>query len=182
MGGLVDTFLFVKSARWIVFYQFVWLGFAPCILYVMPFMRYCVHLSSSMIDNYIARMMRLRDEGAISWTQLAEDHRTLERELCDLWIRVNCLTLVPAAPYYAMAALHFFSDEKFDRGSIVASCLLIFGSLVVLNRLSSIASLHTQCNSAAAFKGKEKSGHHAKMSIRAVVRSYINEFPDRNAK
>jgi len=186
---LVDTFLFVKSFRWIVAYQFVWLGFAACIVNVMPFIRYCVHLSSSMIDNYITRMMRLRDEGAISWTQLAEDHRTLERQLCDLWIRVNCLTLVPAAPYFAMAALHFLSDKNSTEGCIVASCLIIFGSVVVINRLSSIAGLSSMCNSGVAFKGKERRGQHSKMSIRAVARSYINEFQDegspkkpRNAK
>jgi len=184
-----DKFVFVRSFRWIVAYQVIWLGFAASIVNVMPFIKYCVHLSSSMIDNYITRMMRLRDEGAISWKQLAEDHRTLECDLCDLWIHLNCLTLVPLAPFFAMAALHFFSDENFMKSCIVASCLIIFGSLVVINRLSSIAGLSSMCNSGVAFKGKERQGQHSKMSIRAVARSYINEFQDagslnkpRNAK
>jgi len=168
---LIDKFLFGHTARSILAYQVVWLGFATSLLQVRPYVLFCVLLSQTMVDKYTRDLWACNSSDDRSWLDMAKEYQQLELDISNIWYRVNLLVFVPPIPFLTFAVLHFLSDVHFVAGWMCALYLAMMGGLAATSVLVPIARISSMFNSSAAFKGKltKKRGS---MSIRAVARSF----------
>jgi len=168
---LIDKFLFGHTARTILAYQLVWLGFATSLLQVRPYILFCVLLSQTMVDKYTKDLCACNSSDDRSWLDMTKEHQELELDISNIWKDVNLLVFVPPIPFLTFAVLHFLSDDNFVAGWTCALYLAIMAGLATTSVLVPIARISSMINSSAAFKGKltKKRGS---MSIRAVARSF----------
>merc|ERR1740121_499787 len=175
---LIDWIVFDMKIRWVIWYQFAWLGFGAVLLQVRPSILYAVLLSQMLIDGYIRDLLQIRKDRR--WLDWAAKHRELELKIFELWKEMNGLVFLPCAPFLVFAALHIVSDSNLVRGSFTALFLTVLAAITLNSVLSPIASISTMFSSPSAYRGilTEKTG---RMSIAAVVRSLVDE-PSRSSE
>jgi hypothetical protein len=191
---IYDRLFYVKTLRWIIAYQLVWLGFVPIYLQIRPALRFFCRLSETMIETFILDIFSHRpkvecslpdenkppssdDSGHVKrWSYFPDKHRELETRISDMWRELGMAPLIPGFPFMVMASLHFFSDDKWDLAIIMFSFLGVLSGYVVYITLYPMANVSSMFGSAVAFRGKWDP-FKGRMSIAAVVRRFGQEDP-----
>lgn len=185
----VDYFVMEATMRWIIWYQFAWLGFSSCILQVRPAVIYASLLSQAMVDYYTRELVawaqgkEIDDNSTCSWIDWAGMHRCLELDISNLWREVNTTVFLPIMPFLVFGILHVTTDGEFVRGSIVATVLVVLGCLMLSSLLSPIARISSMFNSQSAFRaetGQMKT--RGRTSIAAVARKLAIQDKSRTAE